>query len=97
MKVEEKSLHQLFHNISEIVGFDDLERVSLYDVPGILANVPSFDDLQKPNLPNSFYFTRCESKSTFGSTEGCANSWNEYLFNVTSNRKSDGNDNLKGV
>ena len=91
LKDEEKSIHQLFQNISKIVGFDDLERVSLYDVPGILANVPSLDELMNPNLPNSFYFSRCESKTNFSLAEGCAKRWNEYLQNVTSNKRTDGN------
>ena len=77
--------------ISKIVGFDDLERVSLYDVPGILANVPSLDELMNPNLPNSFYFSRCESKTNFSLAEECARRWNEYLQNVTSNKRTDEN------
>ena len=97
LKDEEKSIHQLFKNISKIVGFDDLERISLYDIPGILAKVKvnSWDVLMMPNLPNSFYFSRCESKTNFSLAEECAKRWIEYLQNVTLNKKN-GN-RLQGV
>ena len=60
----EKKIHQYLANLSKAIGFvhDNLEIVSLYDLPGILSTptVIAGENFIRENLPQSFVYTKCQ-------------------------------------
>ena len=88
LKENEKTLHELFSNMSMAIGFDAIQKMSLYDIPGILSRVRGHYVLQNPNLQSSFYFTRCQNKENIKFIKECAYEWNSFLSKGTKGRNS---------
>ena len=79
LKENEKIIHEFFSNISLAIGLDELQKISLYDIPGILSRIRVQYVLQNPKLQSSFYFTRCQNKEDVKFKQECADEWNSFL------------------
>ena len=57
----EKKMHEYLTNISKLVGFDDSELISSFDIPGIFGNSRNLDDDSWPPLmPQTFLYSKCK-------------------------------------
>ena len=82
LKENEMKLHNFFSKLSNLIGFEESESISLYDIPGILSDVKSLDELSIGALPKSFYFTRCKyGHDKYDQVENCALLWKKYIDN----------------
>ena len=79
LKDNEKIIHEFFSNISLAIGLDELQKISLYDIPGILSRIRVQYVLQNPKLQSSFYFTRCQNKEDVKFKQECADEWHFFL------------------
>ena len=79
LKDNEKIIHEFFSNLSLAIGLDELQKISLYDIPGILSRIRVHSVLQNPKLQSSFYFTRCQNKEDVKFKQECADEWNSFL------------------
>ena len=80
LKENEKKLHGFFSKLSNLIGFEESESISLYDVPGIVSDVKSVDELSLGAFPKNFFFSRCQfGHETFEEVENCSRSWKAYV------------------
>ena len=57
----DKRLHEYFTNLSKLVGFDDSELLSSFDIPGIFGNSRNLDeDSWPPLMPQTFLYSQCQ-------------------------------------
>ena len=97
----EKDLHEYFKSLAKLVGFSDLEKVSLHDLPAMLSS--NIEDINWPPVMGQlFLYSVCEDisnrdqedsyYSTFGLTSdmfnlrsSCLHEWNQYFQGRISN------------
>ena len=79
LKTEEKNIHQYFADLSQVLGFDKSEQMSLYDIPGInKAMVVDLDILRWGNdVRNSFIYSRCQDDDN-DFNRFCEKEWEIY-------------------
>ena len=83
LKQEEEKLHEIFINISTILGFSISEAMSLYEIPAMLADpasdISGKDELKFGTMPKSFYYSRCKHGSKYGDLEICEKAWHDHM------------------
>ena len=85
LKQEEIKLHEIFVNVSTIMGFSTSEAMSLYEIPAMLADPSSDngkDELRHGSMPKSFYYSRCKYGSKYEDLEMCETVWHDYVENL---------------
>ena len=81
LKPHEKQLHGTLANISQVVaGFQVNELMSAYDIPGILSDVTSEDELSVGSLPKSFFHSRCQYGFENKDLRKCFYKWKKYVY-----------------
>ena len=82
LKTKEKWLHQIFKNLSQLVGFDDSEAKSIYEIPSMLSDADS-EDLYLGSISKIPYYSRCEINKTQGSLilKESRNLWKNFIEN----------------
>ena len=87
LKENEKKLHGFFSKLSNLLGFEKSESISLYDVPGIVSDVKSFDELVIGALPKNFFYSRCSfGHEYYPEVENCSRSWKDYVNALMENK-----------
>ena len=82
MGKNEKFVHMLFTNMSKLVGFDDNELVSLYDLPSMLSNA---NDDSIYQFQQNFLYSICQDSvknngnNPQSPTKSCFYEW-QWLF-----------------
>ena len=57
----DKIMHEYFTNISKLVGFDDSELISSFDIPGIFGNSRNLnEDSWPPLMAQTFLYSKCQ-------------------------------------
>ena len=82
LKENELWLHQYLTNLSKVVGFEDKELVSLYDVPGMVSKL-TIRQIEDLFGPQNFIYSRCKDDEYFQPIKivDCFNTWNVHLHN----------------
>ena len=80
LKTKEKWLHQIFKNLSQLVGFDEREAISVYEIPSMLSDADS-EELYLGSIPKIPYYSRCEINKTFDGLMESRNLWMNFLEN----------------
>ena len=110
LNVNDKRLHEYFTNLSKLVGFEDSELISSFDVSGIFGNSRNLDENSWPPLmPQTFLYSKCkeyyEGKDSnsivtpekLEFSESCVKKWDRTI-NKTSIEDCKGNGlTIKGV
>ena len=82
MGKNEKFVHMLFTNMSKLVGFDENELVSLYDLPSMLSNA---NDKSTYKFQHNFLYSTCQDSvnnngdNPLSPTMSCYYEW-QWLF-----------------
>ena len=81
-------IHDYFSSLSTSIGFDNSSKISLFDIPSILANIDDSTDTRLTKL-HPFLYTRCqrEDESQFVNYYDCVKEWNSYLESKGSSEK----------
>ena len=74
----ETFLHDFFSILTPLFGFDQVENISLFDIPSMLANIDTTSQLTK-HYP--FLFTRCQNQDEIQlfSFDICVHEWDKYI------------------
>ena len=91
LKDDEKKLHEIFSNLSTIIGFSTSEAMSLYDIPAILSDPSSEngkDELLLGNMPKSFYYSRCKHGFKYESLKICGIAWHNHIERISNGNKT---------
>ena len=57
----DKRLHYYFTNLSKLVGFEDSELISSFDIPGIFGDSRNLDENSwPPFMPQTFLYSKCK-------------------------------------
>ena len=80
LKTKEKWLHQVFKNLSLLVGFDETEATSVFEIPSLISD-GDYDELRLGSIPKVAYYSRCEVNKTFRNVEKSLIFWNKYVEN----------------
>ena len=57
----EKRMHEYLTNISKLVGFNESELISSFDIPGIFGNSKNLNEASWPPLmPQTFLYSKCK-------------------------------------
>ena len=77
-------IHNYFSVLSTLIGFDESNNISLFDIPSILANIdatPISALTSTPKLLHPYLFTRCQKEDEihFVGFHACVKEWNLYL------------------
>ena len=57
----EKMMHEYLTNISKLVGFNESELISSFDIPGIFGNSKNLNEASWPPLmPQTFLYSKCK-------------------------------------
>ena len=83
LKQDEKKLHEIFIQLSTILGFSTSEALSLYEIPAMLAdpasNTDGKDELKFGIVAKSFYYSRCKYGSKYESLQICEKAWDDHI------------------
>ena len=84
--IDEQKMHKFFTDLSQLIGFDKNEQVSLYELPGMLTYANG-DELYLGNMATSAYFSRCKYGLAYDDLRKCKNVWEHYVENILNGSK----------
>ena len=92
LKQGENKLHEIFLELSQIMGFSNSEAMSLYEIPAMLVDpaldISGKDELILGSMPKSFYFSRCKHGFEYEDLANCVHAWYDYVANIYNGTRS---------
>ena len=90
LRDDEIKTHQIFTELSKLIGFEDNEVMSLYDIPGMISDVArkDFDEVIYGAMYKSSFYSRCKYGFDYEDLSKCGRAWGSYVDEIRNNNMS---------